>query len=71
VDSANTRALTVNEIIDERPLSRFQISTIALCGLVLLLDGFDTQCIGFLRALNFRKFGHSPSRISGLSFLVA
>jgi AAHS family 4-hydroxybenzoate transporter-like MFS transporter len=48
VDSARTRALTVNEIIDERPLSRFQISTIALCGLVLLLDGFDTQCIGFL-----------------------
>ena len=48
MDSARTRALTVNEIIDERPLSRFQISTIALCGLVLLLDGFDTQCIGFL-----------------------
>lgn len=48
MDSARTNVLTVNEIIDERPLSRFQISTIALCGLVLLLDGFDTQCIGFL-----------------------
>jgi len=48
VDSARTPTLTVNEIIDERPLGRFQISTIALCGLVLLLDGFDTQCIGFL-----------------------
>lgn len=46
--SAGMRALTVSEVIDERPLSRFQISTIALCGLVLLLDGFDTQCIGFL-----------------------
>jgi len=41
-------ALTVSEIIDQRPLSRFQISTIALCSLVLVLDGFDTQCIGFL-----------------------
>jgi AAHS family 4-hydroxybenzoate transporter-like MFS transporter len=41
-------ALTISEIIDQRPLSRFQISTIALCGLVLILDGFDTQCIGFL-----------------------
>jgi AAHS family 4-hydroxybenzoate transporter-like MFS transporter len=47
VDSA-TRALTPSEIIDQGTLSRFQISTIALCGLVLLLDGFDTQCIGFL-----------------------
>lgn len=48
VASAGTRALTVSEIIDQRPLSRFQISTIVLCGLILLLDGFDTQCIGFL-----------------------
>jgi len=48
VHSAGTRRLTVSEIIDQRPLSRFQLSTITLCGLVLLLDGFDTQCIGFL-----------------------
>ena len=46
--SAGAHTLTVSEIIDQRPLSRFQTSTIALCGLVLLLDGFDTQCIGFL-----------------------
>ncbi len=61
---AGMRALTVSEIIDQRPLSRFQISTIALCGLVLLLDGFDTQCIGFLApsisenlAIPLRNFG--------------
>lgn len=45
---AGTRALTVSEIIDRQPLSSLQISAISLCGLVLLLDGFDTQCIGFL-----------------------
>ena len=39
---------TVNEIIDEQPLSRFQKTTIWLCALVLFLDGFDTQSIGFL-----------------------
>ena len=43
-----TRALTVAEIIDQQPLSRFQITTIALCVMVMVLDGFDTQCIGFL-----------------------
>ena len=42
------RALTVGEIIDQQPLSRFQISTIVLCGLVLVLDGFDAQSLGFL-----------------------
>jgi AAHS family 4-hydroxybenzoate transporter-like MFS transporter len=43
-------ALTASEIIDGRPLSRFQIRTIMLCGVVLILDGFDAQIIGFLAA---------------------
>jgi MFS transporter, AAHS family, 4-hydroxybenzoate transporter len=42
------RSLTINEIIDQRPLSRFQVRTIVLCGVVLVLEGFDAQCIGFL-----------------------
>lgn len=41
-------SLTVDRVLDERPLSRFQIVTIGLCVLVLLLDGFDTQSMGFL-----------------------
>jgi MFS transporter, AAHS family, 4-hydroxybenzoate transporter len=64
VHTAGAHTLTVSEIIDQRPLGRFQISAIALCGLVLLLDGFDTQCIGFLApaisetlAIPLRNFG--------------
>ena len=40
--------LTAGEIIDQRPLSSFQVWTIVLCGVVLTLDGFDAQSIGFL-----------------------
>jgi AAHS family 4-hydroxybenzoate transporter-like MFS transporter len=40
--------MTVNDVIDSRPVSGFQAVTILLCGLVLLLDGFDTQAMGFL-----------------------
>jgi MFS transporter, AAHS family, 4-hydroxybenzoate transporter len=29
-------------------MSRRQLSTIVLCGIVVILDGFDTQCMGFL-----------------------
>ena len=54
----------VSEIINQRPLSRFQLRTILLCGLVLVLDGFDTQSIGFLAPsiaqslhLSIRTFG--------------
>ena len=46
--SSESRGLTVAEIIDQQPLSSFQITTIALCIMVMVLDGFDTQCIGFL-----------------------
>lgn len=45
---SNPAAPTVSELIDQRPLSRFQARTILLCGIVLVLDGFDAQCIGFL-----------------------
>jgi AAHS family 4-hydroxybenzoate transporter-like MFS transporter len=45
---ATGSAQTVNDIIDSRPVSGFQSMTILLCGLVLLLDGFDTQAMGFL-----------------------
>jgi AAHS family 4-hydroxybenzoate transporter-like MFS transporter len=42
------RAPTVSEMIDQRPLSRYQIWTMSLCAMVVVLDGFDTQSIGFL-----------------------
>ena len=46
--TAQPASLTVNNIIDDRPVTRFQMMTIGLCGFVLLLDGFDTQSMGFL-----------------------
>jgi AAHS family 4-hydroxybenzoate transporter-like MFS transporter len=38
----------VADAIDDRPLSALQRWTILLCGIVVVLDGFDTQCMGFL-----------------------
>jgi AAHS family 4-hydroxybenzoate transporter-like MFS transporter len=67
--------LTVNEIIDQSPVSRFQATTIALCGLVLLLDGFDTQSMGFLappiaEELGLPVSGFGPVFASGLVGLM-
>jgi len=41
------RAL-VDRTIEDQPLNRLQRGTILLCGIVVILDGFDTQCMGFL-----------------------
>lgn len=46
--SGSAGRASINEIIDRQPLSRFQVVTIALCGGIAVLDGFDTQSIGFL-----------------------
>jgi len=46
--SGNLRETTVSEVVDNQPLSRFQIGTILMCGFIAVLDGFDTQSIGFL-----------------------
>jgi MFS transporter, AAHS family, 4-hydroxybenzoate transporter len=64
------RAFRVSEIIDERPLSRFQSRTILLCGLVLVLDGFDTQSIGFL-APSMAESLHISIRTFGPVFAAA
>jgi len=64
------RALTVSEIIDQRPLSRLQISTIVLCALVLVLDGFDAQSLGFLAPSMARTF-HVPVSSFGPVFGAA
>ena len=64
------RASTVSEMIDQRPLSRFQKWTMALCGMVIVLDGFDAQSIGFL-APSMADSLHVPVRTFGPVFGAA
>jgi MFS transporter, AAHS family, 4-hydroxybenzoate transporter len=63
-------ALTVSEIIDHRSVSRLQISIFVLCGLVLVLDGFDAQSLGFL-ASSMAKTLRIPVRSFGPIFGAA
>lgn len=38
----------IPELIDSRRTGRFQAGTVLLCGLVMFLDGFDTQAINYM-----------------------
>jgi AAHS family 4-hydroxybenzoate transporter-like MFS transporter len=40
--------VSVGEVIDQRPLGSVQIWTIVLCGLVLMMDGYDAVAMGFV-----------------------
>ncbi len=38
---AQPRLVDVQDVINSHPLSRFQLSVVALCFLVVAIDGFD------------------------------
>lgn len=44
----NARVLQVESIIEEAPTSAFQSGMLLLCGLCLVIDGFDVQAMGYV-----------------------
>jgi AAHS family 4-hydroxybenzoate transporter-like MFS transporter len=66
----------VPSIIDDKKVGAFQYLVVSLCGLVMLLDGFDTQAISYiapLMAAEWNLSGHAVSMIfsSALAGLMA
>ena len=49
--SAAAAPIHVPSIIDDKKVGAFQYLVVALCGLVMLLDGFDTQAISYMAPL--------------------
>jgi len=43
-----TSGRDLEAIIDDSPVTGFQVAIIVLCALVAMLDGFDTQAIAFV-----------------------
>lgn len=41
-------ALDIRQFIDERPVSRYQVLVAVLCGLIVFIDGFDAQAMGYV-----------------------
>ncbi|RDK11963.1 MFS transporter [Cupriavidus lacunae] len=58
--------INVRSLINERPMSRFQIRTLILCFLVLVTDGYDTVVLGFIGPSLKAHFGASPAQLAPL-----
>ncbi|MFL6672360.1 MAG: MFS transporter [Massilia sp.] len=56
--------VNVRECIDERPFGRFQLLVTGLCALIVFLDGFDTQAIGYVAPAIIKEFGVSRAALS-------
>nr|GLK33622.1 MFS transporter [Rhodococcus wratislaviensis] len=49
--------LSIREVVDSRPVSRFHYALLALGGSVMFLDGFDTQAISFAAPAIAKEWG--------------
>ena len=56
--------VNVRERIDERPFGRYQLLITAMCALVVFLDGFDTQAIGYVAPAIIKDLGVNRAALS-------
>src|SRR5438445_8952758 len=62
MDMAHTT--NVRTFIDQRKFSKFQLLVTAMCALVVFLDGFDTQAIGYVAPAIIKSFQVSRATLS-------
>jgi AAHS family 4-hydroxybenzoate transporter-like MFS transporter len=58
------QSISVQAFINGRKMSGFQIRTLALCFLILVLDGYDTVVVGFIAPALKSHFGASPMQFA-------
>ena len=44
----SSSVLDIRQFIDDRPVGRYQLLVAAMCGLIVFVDGFDAQAMGFV-----------------------
>src|SRR4051794_41841796 len=58
--------IDVQEFVNTRPLSRYQVMVVALCFLVVAADGFDTAAVGYVAPALRAQWGVPPAQMAPL-----
>src|SRR3982751_6288421 len=61
---APAKPVTIQALINARPFTRFQITVLVLCFLVVAADGFDTAAIGFIAPALREQWNLTPPQLS-------
>ena len=61
-----SRHMDVQDVINAHPVSGFQKLVIALCFLVVAIDGFDTAAVGFIAPALRAEWGVTPVQLAPL-----
>lgn len=57
------QTVDVSEVLDRNKISPFQTGIFILCGLCLIMDGFDVQALGYLAPAIIRDWDLKPSQM--------
>src|SRR5499427_1736808 len=57
------RAIDISEAIDQSKVGAFQTGIFILCGLCLIMDGFDVQALGYLAPAIIKDWQLSPAQM--------
>ena len=52
----------VSQVLENNKISRFQAGIFILCGLCLIMDGFDVQALGFVAPAIIKDWQLGPGR---------
>src|SRR5262245_48839622 len=60
---SRTSSIDVSEVLDKNKISGFQVSVFLICGLCLIMDGFDVQALGYLAPAIIKDWQLSPAQM--------
>jgi MFS transporter, AAHS family, 4-hydroxybenzoate transporter len=63
---AEASRIDVAELIDRRPIGRFQVMLFALCAMSLIMDGFVVQAMGYVAPEVIPELGMSGSELGAI-----
>ena len=63
---ATASTVDIQDFINSRPVSRYQILVIALCFLVVAADGFDTAAVGYIAPALRAEWKVTPAQLAPL-----
>src|SRR5215470_14766318 len=58
-----TQTVDISQVLEKNKISRFQIGTFILCGLCLVMDGFDVQAVGYVGPALIKDWKLGPDQL--------
>src|SRR5712671_3033086 len=62
-----SNTVDISEVLDRNRIGAFQTGIFVLCGLCLIMDGFDVQALGYLAPAIIKDWNVAPGQMGTLA----